>query len=122
MSGIACSMSAALELGASHSSSYESLATRKASPGIRFNEHMEGDGPTVFAHACKMGLKGIASKRKGSAYRSGRSPNWLKMKYPAAPGGEPGSGGGLGADLPRKIKHFSSINSARGKALRLFER
>src|SRR5262249_50433006 len=23
----------------------------KASPGIRFNEHMEGDGPTVFAHA-----------------------------------------------------------------------
>ena len=27
----------------------------KASPGIRFNEHIEGDGPTVFAHACKMG-------------------------------------------------------------------
>ena len=24
----------------------------KASPGIRFNEHIEGDGPTVFAHAC----------------------------------------------------------------------
>jgi bifunctional non-homologous end joining protein LigD len=28
----------------------------KAGPGIRFNEHVEGDGPTVFAHACKMGL------------------------------------------------------------------
>jgi bifunctional non-homologous end joining protein LigD len=27
----------------------------KASSGIRFNEHIEGDGPTVFAHACKMG-------------------------------------------------------------------
>src|SRR5262249_40389567 len=27
----------------------------KARPGIRFNEHIEGDGPTVFAHACKMG-------------------------------------------------------------------
>jgi bifunctional non-homologous end joining protein LigD len=52
----------------------------KASPGIRFNEHMEGDGPTVFAHACKMGLEGIVSKRKDSAYRSGRSPDWLKMK------------------------------------------
>jgi bifunctional non-homologous end joining protein LigD len=51
----------------------------KASPGIRFNEHMEGDGPTVFAHACKMGLEGIVSKRKDSA-RSGRSPDWLKMK------------------------------------------
>jgi bifunctional non-homologous end joining protein LigD len=55
----------------------------KAGPGIRFNEHIEGDGPTVFAHACKMGLEGIVSKRKGSAYRSGHSPDWLKMKNPA---------------------------------------
>ena len=37
----------------------------KARPGIRFNEHIEGNGPTVFAHACKMGLEGIVSKRKG---------------------------------------------------------
>ena len=57
----------------------------KASPGIRFNEHIEGDGPTVFAHACKMGLEGIVSKRKNSAYRSGRSPDWLKMKNSNAP-------------------------------------
>jgi ATP-dependent DNA ligase len=56
----------------------------KARPGIRFNEHLEGDGPTVFAHACKMGLEGIVSKRKDSAYRSGRSPDWLKMKNPSA--------------------------------------
>jgi bifunctional non-homologous end joining protein LigD len=28
----------------------------KAAPGIRFNEHMEGDGSTVFAHACKQGV------------------------------------------------------------------
>jgi bifunctional non-homologous end joining protein LigD len=52
----------------------------KARPGIRLNEHIEGDGPTVFAHACKMGLEGIVSKRKDSACRSGRSPDWLKMK------------------------------------------
>src|SRR5262249_16759375 len=57
----------------------------KASPGIRFNEHMEGDGPTVFAHACKIGLEGIVSKRKDSAYRSGRSADWLKMKNSDAP-------------------------------------
>ena len=38
----------------------------KARPGIRVNEHIEADGPTVFAHACKMGLEGIVSKRKGS--------------------------------------------------------
>jgi bifunctional non-homologous end joining protein LigD len=52
----------------------------KAGPGIRFNEHMEGDGETVFRHACKLGLEGIVSKRKNSPYRSGRSPDWLKMK------------------------------------------
>jgi hypothetical protein len=46
-------------------------------PGIRFNEDIEGDGPTVFAHACKLGLEG--------PYRLGRSPHWLKMKNPAAP-------------------------------------
>jgi bifunctional non-homologous end joining protein LigD len=42
----------------------------KAGSGIRFNEHMEGDGPTVFAHACKLGLESIVSKRLGSRYAS----------------------------------------------------
>ena len=45
----------------------------KAGPGIRFNERIEGDGPTVFAHACKMGLEGIVSKRKDSA-KGGTTP------------------------------------------------
>jgi bifunctional non-homologous end joining protein LigD len=31
------------------------------------------------------GLEGIVSKRLGSRYRSGRSPDWLKFKNPAAP-------------------------------------
>ena len=57
----------------------------KAGAGIRFNEHMEGDGEAVFRHACKLGLEGIVSKRKGSSYRSGRSPDWLKMKNADAP-------------------------------------
>jgi len=55
----------------------------KAGPGIRFNEHIEGDGATVFLHACKLGLEGIVSKREDSPYRSGRSRDWLKMKNPA---------------------------------------
>jgi bifunctional non-homologous end joining protein LigD len=57
----------------------------KARPGIQFNEHIEGDGETVFRHACKLGLEGIVSKRKGSPYHSGRSPDWLKMKNADAP-------------------------------------
>jgi bifunctional non-homologous end joining protein LigD len=59
---------------------------RKSRPGVRLNEHLEHDsGPAVFAHACAMGLEGIVSKRLGSRYRSGRSPDWLKCKNPAAP-------------------------------------
>jgi len=54
----------------------------KAALGLRLNEHIEADGPTVFAHACKMGLEDIVSKRKTSTYRSGRSPDWLKSKNP----------------------------------------
>jgi bifunctional non-homologous end joining protein LigD len=62
----------------------EMILTRAGS-GIRFNEHMEGDGETVFRHACKLGLEGIVSKLKDSPYRSGRSRDWLKMKNPNAP-------------------------------------
>src|SRR5215472_8053197 len=57
----------------------------KAGVGIRYNEHMEGDGETVFRHACKLGLEGIVSKRLGSPYVSGRSRHWIKSKNPAAP-------------------------------------
>jgi hypothetical protein len=42
---------------------------------VRLNEHLEHpEGELVFRHACKMGLEGIVSKRLGSRYRSGRSP------------------------------------------------
>jgi bifunctional non-homologous end joining protein LigD len=57
----------------------------RAAPGLRFNEHLEEDGPTVFGHACKLGLEGIVSKRKDSRYSSGRSPHWIKSKNPVAP-------------------------------------
>jgi hypothetical protein len=58
----------------------------RAGAGVRFNEHLEHeDGPTVFAHACRMGLEGIVSKRKGSLYRSGRTTDWVKaIDVPAA--------------------------------------
>src|SRR5438445_3794663 len=57
----------------------------KARPGIRLNEHIEGDGPTVFAHACKMGCEGIvlsgsaritapAARRSGSSSRIPDAP------------------------------------------------
>ena len=39
----------------------------------------------ALTSATKGRLGGHASKRKGSPYRSGRSPDWLKMKNPNAP-------------------------------------
>ena len=50
------------------------------------SEHLTGDGPAIYAHACKLGLEGIVSKRLGSKYRSGRCTSWIKVKNPKAPG------------------------------------
>ena len=59
---------------------------RKSRPGLHLNEHFEHpEGGVVFQHACALGCEGIVSKRLGSRYRSGRSPDWLKFKNPAAP-------------------------------------
>jgi bifunctional non-homologous end joining protein LigD len=54
---------------------------RKSRSGVRLNEHLEHpEGAVAFQHACKIGLEGIVSKRLGSRYRSGRSPDWLKIQ------------------------------------------
>ena len=59
---------------------------RKSRAGVRLNEHLEHpEGHVVFHEACKLGAEGIVSKRLGSRYRSGRSPDWLKFKNPEAP-------------------------------------
>jgi bifunctional non-homologous end joining protein LigD len=65
----------------------ETLASllRKASNGIRLSEHLDVDGPAMFRHACAMGLEGIVAKRRDRPYRSGRSPDWIKIKSPNAP-------------------------------------
>jgi hypothetical protein len=47
--------------------------------------HLDGDGAAAFNHACRMGLKGIVAKRRDKPYRSGRSPDWIKVKNPHAP-------------------------------------
>ena len=61
------------------------LLHSKSEVGLQLNEHFHEAGDVIFRHACKLGLEGIVSKRKGSPYRSGRSPDWLKMKNPDAP-------------------------------------
>jgi bifunctional non-homologous end joining protein LigD len=53
--------------------------------GIRFSEGLDGDGEIMFRHACRFGLEGIVCKRRDSAYSSGPSKTWLKVKNPASP-------------------------------------
>src|SRR5688500_8326434 len=36
----------------------------RARPSLRFSEHLEGDGPEIYRHACALGLEGIVSKRR----------------------------------------------------------
>jgi bifunctional non-homologous end joining protein LigD len=51
---------------------------------ILLNEHIAGDGPTVFEHACRLGAEGIVSKRVDSTYRSGPCSVWIKVRNPAS--------------------------------------
>jgi bifunctional non-homologous end joining protein LigD len=58
--------------------------------GISVNEHVAEDGPTVFAHACRLG--GIVSKRVDGTYRSGPCSVWIKVRNPASIAGAAGAG------------------------------
>ena len=59
---------------------------RRSRDGIRLSEHLDmTDGNMIFHHACAMGLEGIVAKRRDRPYRSGRSPDWIKVKNPNAP-------------------------------------
>jgi hypothetical protein len=54
------------------------------------------DHAAVFAHACKMGLEGIVSKRKDSMYRSGRLARLAQNEERRCSGGEARRARGLG--------------------------
>ncbi len=55
------------------------LPRRKKGP-VRFSDHVQGNGASMLAEACKLGLEGIISKRLDKPYRSGRGVDWLKAK------------------------------------------
>ncbi len=58
---------------------------RRSHDGIAINAHFEENGAVIYKAACALGCEGIASKRLGSPYRSGRTDHWLKVKNPTAP-------------------------------------
>ena len=56
------------------------LLEGEASGRLRFSDHLQGNGPAVFAQACELNLEGIISKRAAAPYRGGRNRDWLKVK------------------------------------------
>ena len=59
----------------------EALLAPLQSPRIRYTEHFDVDGATVFANACALGAEGIVSKRRDGPYRTGtRAADWQKTK------------------------------------------
>lgn len=49
-------------------------------PLLRFSEDFREDPESLVSSACKMKLEGIIGKRGDAPYRSGRSPDWIKLK------------------------------------------
>ena len=47
---------------------------------IKYSDHVVGRGDEMFRAACKAGLEGIVSKRRGSVYAPGRGASWVKTK------------------------------------------
>jgi bifunctional non-homologous end joining protein LigD len=55
-------------------------------PGVFIAEYEEGEiGRDLFRVACSMGVEGIVSKRRDSAYTPGKCRHWVKTKNPAHP-------------------------------------
>jgi hypothetical protein len=67
----------------------------KAGPGIRFNEHMEGDGPTVFAHACRLGLE----TKNGTLFFNPGSAGPRRFRLPVTVGRMTAEHGKLRAEI-----------------------
>ncbi|QRF59550.1 DNA ligase D [Variovorax paradoxus] len=49
-------------------------------PEIRFSAVFDAPPEDIVASACRIGLEGVIGKRRDSAYRSRRSPDWIKLK------------------------------------------
>lgn len=53
---------------------------KNAPQGLCFSDFWQGNGKQSFQAACKLGLEGIVCKKAQSAYVSGRSDSWVKVK------------------------------------------
>ena len=47
---------------------------------LRFSEHIPEKGEELFERVAGLGLEGVVAKKADAPYRSGRSPDWLKIR------------------------------------------
>jgi bifunctional non-homologous end joining protein LigD len=55
---------------------------RKSIDGLRYSEHITGDGPRFRAEACKLGLEGAISKRADQPYSPGDRAHLGQVEVP----------------------------------------
>src|SRR6185436_4791182 len=48
---------------------------------LRSTDHVEGNGATVLAEACRLGAEGIVSEGRDAPYQAGRGRTWVKVKF-----------------------------------------
>ena len=56
------------------------LAAAPDHPRLRLSQSFDADPRKLLASATRMGMEGLIGKRRLSAYRSGRSSDWIKLK------------------------------------------
>ncbi|HVZ42368.1 MAG TPA: DNA ligase D [Ramlibacter sp.] len=56
------------------------IVGRKPHDKVRFSEEFDAPAKQVLQSACRLGLEGVIGKRRGSAYVSRRSSDWIKLK------------------------------------------
>lgn len=58
----------------------EAMLAAAGHPRLQYAGHVEGRGRELLAHARRLGLEGIVSKRRDLPHRAGRHDGWLKTK------------------------------------------
>ena len=58
----------------------QELLHKAPSDRVRFSQAFDAPPADLMAAACRLGLEGVIGKRRGSAYVSRRSMDWIKLK------------------------------------------
>ena len=53
---------------------------QRAPRALSYGSHVAGSGEAFYSEACGLRLEGVVSKKAQSAYRAGRTRDWLKIK------------------------------------------